>query len=416
MSLNTPRDGKQKQSSKDSSPLLPGDEGQGPTSPEGDGLAKRLAQGNLLTSGLSSSEESSSDAGYLQERTDASLIRTTSGHAEPDEGFDPLSLHRNREGEFHPCFDTVGGNPPEFGRSLQNGLPQGADIAPGGALVSSRRVNAGGSPQGGFDEVAQLLRAQHKQLSALMGGIMPASLEQSRGNRVLDVGWGVGGLVYEMAWRYPSLHITGIETNASVLQKSKILVRGLDNVSIFANDIHSFDDKVFPPAWFDLIYLRFLAGDVMVREFAPLMQSLGRICRPGGLFIWTETEMPITTSLACQHLCKLLQSGLQASGRAFSPGNSLGVTMSMGRWLDDAGCRITQNLAYAIDISAGSKGNDAFIRQWRFSGEQIHTFLLKMGVTTEAEFEEIFSEMQREITEENFCGLLYLRMLVGVRL
>jgi len=90
--------------------------------------------------------------------------------------------------------------------------------------------------------------------------------------------------------------------------------------------------------------------------------------------------------------------------------------MSMGRWLDDAGCRITQNLAYAIDISAGSKGNDAFIRQWRFSGEQIRAFLLKMGVTTEAEFEEVFLEMQREIAEENFCGLLYLRMLVGVRL
>jgi tRNA G46 methylase TrmB len=87
------------------------------------------------------------------------------------------------------------------------------------------------------DEAAQLLWAQHKQLSEPMGGIMPISLEQSRGNRVLDVGWGVGGLVYEMATKYPSLHITGIETNASVFQKSKILVRRLDNVSIFANDI-----------------------------------------------------------------------------------------------------------------------------------------------------------------------------------
>src|SRR5260370_40268371 len=106
--------------------------------------------------------------------------------------------------------------------------------------------------------------------------------------------------------------------------------------------------------------------------------------------------MPIKTRVACQYLCKVLQSGLEASGRAFSPGNSLGVTMSMGRWLDDAGCRITQNLAYAIDISAGSKGNGAFIRQWRFSGEQIRTLLLEMGVTAEAELEAILSEMQRE--------------------
>src|SRR5260370_39035895 len=106
---------------------------------------------------------------------------------------------------------------------------------------------------GDEDEAAQLLRAQHKQLSALMGGIMPASLEQSRGNRVLDVGWGCGGLVYEMAWRYPSLHITGIETNASVLQNSNILVIGLDNVSLFSIDIHSFDDKGCVPSWIGLI-------------------------------------------------------------------------------------------------------------------------------------------------------------------
>src|SRR5579864_8595879 len=77
---------------------------------------------------------------------------------------------------------------------------------------------------GDEDEAAQLLWAQHKQLSEPMGGIMPASLEQSWGNRVLAVGWGVGGLVYEMATKYPSLYITGIETNAPVLQKSKILV------------------------------------------------------------------------------------------------------------------------------------------------------------------------------------------------
>lgn len=269
---------------------------------------------------------------------------------------------------------------------------------------------------GDEDEAAQRLWAQHKQLIEAMGGIMPDSLEQSWGNHVLVVGWGVGGLVYEMARKYPSLQITGIETNASFLQKSKFLVRGLPNVSILANDIHSFDDQIFPPAWFDLIYLRFLAGDVTVKEFSPLMKSLGRVCKPGGLFVWTEMEMPITTSLACQHLCKLLQNGLQAAGRAFSPGDALGVTMKMDLWLDEAGCRITQSRTYAIDISAGSKGNAAFMRQWRFSGEQIRTFLLKMGVATEAEFEEVFLEMQREIAEDKFCGLLYLRMLVGVRL
>jgi len=106
--------------------------------------------------------------------------------------------------------------------------------------------------------------------------------------------------------------------------------------------------------------------------------------------------------------------GLQASGRAFTPGNSLGVTARMGRWLGDAGYRITQSRAYAIDISAGSR-DMMHCAPGEASGEQLRTFLLEMDVTTEAEFGEIYLEMQREIQEEQFCGMLYLRTLVGVR-
>jgi SAM-dependent methyltransferase len=249
-----------------------------------------------------------------------------------------------------------------------------------------------------------------------MGGVLPPSFEPSWGSRVLVIGWSLGGLVYEMAWRYPSLHITGIDANALTVEEAQTLVKDLDNVTIFAQDIHHLNDEVFPPASLDLIQLRFLAGNVTPQQFPPLMQSLAHICRPGGLIVWTEGEWPITTSLACQRLCMMVQSGLQASGRAFTPGNSLGVTARMGRWLGDAGYRITQSRAYAIDISAGSRGHDAFVRQARLSGEQLQTFLLEMDVTTEAEFEEIYLEMQQEIQEEQFCGMLYLRTVVGVRL
>jgi SAM-dependent methyltransferase len=274
--------------------------------------------------------------------------------------------------------------------------------------------SSGSSLPGNEDEVAYLL-LQHRQLSELMGGVLPPSLEPSWGSRVLVIGWGFGGLVYEMAWRYPSLHITGIDANAHTIEEAQTLVRGLGNVTVFAQDMHHLNDEVFPPASFDLIQLRFLARNVTPQQYPPLMQSLARICRPGGLIVWTEGECPVTTSLACQRLCTMVQMGLQASGRAFTPGNSLGVTARMGRWLGDAGYRITQSRAYAIDISAGSTGHDAFVRQVRLSGEQLRTFLLEMDVTTEAEFEEIYLEMQREIQEEQFCGMLYLRMLVGVR-
>jgi trans-aconitate methyltransferase len=257
---------------------------------------------------------------------------------------------------------------------------------------------------------------QYRQLSEVMGGMLPPLLVPSNGSRVLDLGKGMGWCVYEMAIRYPSLHITGIDMDESVVEEAQSFVSGLSNVTVFVQDIHHFEDNVFSPASFDLIHLHFLAGDITLQQFPPLMQALTRICRPGGLLVWTEAELPITTSLACQHLCSLVLQGLRARGHTFSHGNSVGLTARMGSLLSDAGCQITQSKAYAIDISARSKGNDALVTQMSISGEQIRTFLLEAGVTTVTEFEDIFWELQQEIQEEQFCGLLYVRTVVAKRL
>jgi SAM-dependent methyltransferase len=263
------------------------------------------------------------------------------------------------------------------------------------------------------NEAARLLLL-HRQLSELMGGVLPYAPDLPWRGRVLDVGCGVGGWVYEMAWRYPSLLITGVDPNTYFVEKAQALVSGLDNVKVFAQNIHHLDEEVFPAGSFDLVHLRFLAREFTPPEFPALIQSLLRICRPGGSLVWTEAELPITTSLACQRLCTWVQNGLQAAGRAFCPGNALGVTAHTGCWLRDAGCRIKQDTAHALDISAGSKGHEAFLRQLLVFAQQVRPFLLEVGVATEAELEEVFLTMQQETQEERFCGILFLRTLVGI--
>jgi hypothetical protein len=76
----------------------------------------------------------------------------------------------------------------------------------------------------------------------------------------------------------------------------------------------------------------------------------------------------------------------------------------------------SQSNAHAIDISAKSKGHDAFVKQLSVSRQQILTFLPEVGITTVSEFEDLYSEMQQEIQEEQFCGLLYARTVVATRL
>ena len=256
----------------------------------------------------------------------------------------------------------------------------------------------------------------YRQLSELMGGLLPSYVVPAHGSHMLDIGWGMGESVHELALKYPSEHITGIDMDISTVEQAQSLVRGLDNAAIIVQDFHHLDDTVLTPASFGLIHLHFLAGEISLQHFPPFLLSLARISLPGGLLVWTEAELPITTSLACQHLCALILHALQASGYALSQGNSLGLTAQMSGMLDDAGYRCTHSKAYAIDISAKSKGNHAFITQLSSSRSQIRAFLLKLGLMTINEFEDLYVEMQQEIHEEQFCGLLYVRKVVASRI
>ena len=256
----------------------------------------------------------------------------------------------------------------------------------------------------------------YRQLSECMGGILPPFVVPARGSHVLDIGWGMGESVIELALKYPSSHITGMHMDESSVDQATFIVHGLSNVTIIAHDFQRFEDNVLAPASFGLIHLHFLAGEITLQQFPPLLRSLSRATHQGGSLVWTEAELPITTSLACQHLCILILQALQATGRVFSQGNSLGLTARMGSMLSDAGYTCTHSKAYAIDISARSKGNDAFVTQLSIFRQQIRTFLLEVGITTTTEFEDLYQELQQEIQEEQFCGLLYVRTVVATRL
>jgi hypothetical protein len=249
-----------------------------------------------------------------------------------------------------------------------------------------------------------------------MGGLLPPFVVPKSGAQILDIGLGMGESVYELALKYPASHIIGIDREESTISYAQSLVHGLSNVSVYAQNIPQFDDKVLNPASCDLIYLHFLVGESTLQQFPQLLLSLSRFTRPDGFLVWTEAELPITTSLAFQRLCSLILRALQASGHVYSQGNSVGLTARMGSLLSSAGYRCTHSKAYAIDVSAGSKGNHIFIILLSNFRLQIRRLLLQSGLTSVAEFEGLYTEMQQEIREEQFCGLLYMRTVVAKRL
>ncbi len=254
---------------------------------------------------------------------------------------------------------------------------------------------------------------QHRYLSQCMGGALP--LDLSRVKHVLDANCSAGGWVYELAWNHPSMHVTGVEERSEYVEKGEELVRPLGNAAVIRQDIRHLSDELLPPASFDMVHARFLVSTLHPSVYTATLASLVSRCRVGGLFVWDELEYPITNSAACQQLIELVQVGLQATGRAFSPGHALGITPMMRSWMQEAGCRVKLDAAYAIEVSNGTQGRAIFGWQmWRLC-KQIRPLLLAAGVTTQASFEELYFQAQHEILEESFCGLFYVRTLVGNR-
>ncbi len=253
----------------------------------------------------------------------------------------------------------------------------------------------------------------YRQLSELMGGTLPSFVIPTRGIQVLDIGWEMEESVHELALKYPNSHFTGIAMDESTAIHAQSLVDGLSNVSVSLQKIPQLDASQLAPSSYELIHLHFLAAELTLQAITLLLLSIANFSRPGGFIVWTEAELPITTSFAFQRLRSLLLHALQARGYAQSQGNSLGLTARMGSMLYEAGYTYTHSKAFAIDISARSKGNDACISQMSISRQQIRSFLLESELITDSEFEDMYAEIQQDIREERFCGLLYVRTVVA---
>lgn len=267
----------------------------------------------------------------------------------------------------------------------------------------------------GENEITHLL-LQHRYLSECMGGVLPTSLDLSHVKRTLDANCGAGGWVYELAWNHPSLYVTGVDGRPDYVEKAQELVSLLGNAEVMRQDIRHLSDEILLPASFDLVHARFLVSMLSPQEYPAILTSLVRRCRVGSLFVWDELEFPITNSPACQTFYTLIQGRLKAAERAFSPGNSLGITAMMRSLIQEAGCKVTLDRVYAIEVSSGTKGLYTFAWQMWKLGKQMRSFLLEAGVTTEESYEELCSQALREILDDSFCGLMYVRTLVGSRI
>jgi SAM-dependent methyltransferase len=282
----------------------------------------------------------------------------------------------------------------------------------------SQAVAASASTKGAKDGRAiERLLWQQRLLSGLIGGPLPSGVIAPQEGWVLDVGCGTGTWVYEMARRYPSLQIIGIDNNVSNIQQAQTLTKDLPNTIFLLQDMYHLEGEHFTADTFSLIHVRFLADDVLSERYPRLLQALTRLLKAGGRLVSCEAELPLTSSGACDRLGSMLLSALIRQNRAFARGLALriGIVAWMLYWQRQAGLVLENEQSYRLRISYGTKAHRTFCEQAIGIGQQIRPLLVKTGVASEERCEEVYQQMQQEIETWTFYGVWPIHLVVAVK-
>ena len=256
-------------------------------------------------------------------------------------------------------------------------------------------------------EMARLI-GQDLLMTKAMGGLFPQEVDLSHVQRVLDIACGPGGWVQEVAFAHRDMEVVGIDISRPMIEYAWALtkVQGLDNATFRVMD--ALKPLDFADNSFDWVNTRLLCGFMPPAAWPTIIQECLRLTRPGGVIRLTETEYGISNAPTFEKFSGMFTNALKLVGQSFSPdGRHIGITPMLGRLLRDAGCRNIRKTAYVIDYSAGEEAHIAVCHDMMVVFKLVQPFLMKMGQTTEEEFDELYQRVLAEMMSNDFCAIWY---------
>jgi len=253
-------------------------------------------------------------------------------------------------------------------------------------------------------EMARLL-TQDRLITRGVGGLFSERSDLSGIHRILDVACGPGGWALEVAFTYPETEVVGLDVSRAMIDyaRAQARIQGLDNAEFVVMDIQKPLD--FFNESFDLVNARFI-NFLPAAAWPKLMQEFKRITRPGGTIRLTESEWwYYTNSPALENLNAMIIRALKLQGESFSQ-RFTGVLPMLGRFLLDAGCAIVHYKSHVIDYSVGTEAHEGFRRDAAVVFKLFQPFIVRMGVATQEEVDQLYDRMQMEMLREDFRGLM----------
>lgn len=256
-------------------------------------------------------------------------------------------------------------------------------------------------------EMARLL-SQDMLITKAMKGPLSDQTDTSPFHNVLDLACGPGGWVLDVSRLLPDAQVMGVDVSSLMIEygQASAKARGLHNAHFKTMNIQepfSFADNSF-----DLVNARYLVGVLTSKTWPPMLREAFRVCKPGGIIRLTETEMPITNSLAVEQITQLLLNAFSITGRNIGPtARNFGITTVLPRLLSNAGCDDVEYASNSLDFSTGTEAHDGFYQDYMASFHLGKDFIVSLKLTTAEQYDEIYEQMLREMVADDFCAMNY---------
>ncbi len=268
-------------------------------------------------------------------------------------------------------------------------------------------------------EVARLLRQDNLVTSAqaLIGEVLPSTLERDTVENLLDVACGAGGWARAVVETLPGAQVVGFDISEEMIKIARVRAkaRRLTNVEFVRWDARD-RPWPWPDGHFDFINARLISTFMTPEMWPQLLAECFRITRPGGIMRVADGELAISNSPALERLNHNFMIAMHKQQRTFSTtGRSLGIAPVLKPLLTQAGYTDIQQRGFILDASAGTDAQRDYFEDFK----AIHFSLSKQrwmqSQIDAAGMEELFAQAvedflhKPDFTMVSFCIMCWGR-------
>jgi len=233
-------------------------------------------------------------------------------------------------------------------------------------------------------------------------------------HQLLDIASGSGEWALMAALAAPDMQIVGIESDAQLLSQAQVQAHGVENVRFTA--MNPFQGLDLSENTFDLVNARYLVGLLPAEWWPGVLSEFVRVTQPKGVVRLTETDLPITNSVAVEQMSSWISKAYAATKRSFSPtGRMLSMTPMLLRLLQDAGCQDVKQVAWNINFSAGMPAYAEMTEDLARTYRLVQAFLVRVGVASLEEVERTYEQMLDDMRSEGFSASALSLTVWGIK-